>query len=146
MATDFLGTYENKVNNSRVVIPAPFKAKLSDETKQTVVYTLGAKNNCIVIYPVETWQQLVEKLSNGDSKAKKQLGCMRNFAYYEQLEGPGRIKIDEKLLNITNIKDKGDVIILGQGSYISLWEPSKYEEMSAQYLQSNDFDAEDYQV
>jgi len=150
MTTDFLGTYENKVHNNRLVIPAPFKAQMTDiknpKAPINVVYTIGYQNNCIVLYPVEAWQNKKEQLKNGDAKAKRLLEMMVVHANPEQLEGPGRVKITDKLLRKIGIKDKGDVVIIGQGSYISIWSPEKYEAMSDLYLQNNDFDAEDYQI
>ena len=146
MSGDFLGTFENSVNKARVIIPAPFKAKFTTASKQTVICTLGS-NKSIVIYPLDNWNALKERLKNGDDRAKKLLNNMIEFACPEQqLEGPGRIRISDELLELTNIKES--VIIKGEGSYISLWNPETFKAIRQAKLEDHlkEFTSMDYQV
>jgi DNA-binding transcriptional regulator/RsmH inhibitor MraZ len=70
-----------------------------------------------------------------------------DFAMTEQeLEGPGRVRIHEMLLNEVNITDS--VVIKGEGHYISLWNPKVYNEVRASKLNQHrkQFSSEDYQL
>jgi MraZ protein len=121
MSGDFLGTFENSINKDRIVIPAPFKAKFSTASKQTVVCSLGPKHDCVVIYPLDNWNKKLDELMKGDDSDKDFLDHLTEYACQEQkLEGPGRIRISSELQRIANIGDS--VVIQGMRSYIVLWD------------------------
>ena len=146
MSGDFLGTFENSVNKMRIIIPAPFKAKFSTSSKQTVICTLGP-NQSVAIYPLDNWNSLKEKLKNGDDRAKKLLNNLIDFACPEQqLEGPGRIRVSDELLEITGIGDS--VVIKGEGTFISLWNPDIFKSIRQAKLKEHqkEFNSMDYQV
>ncbi|MCF7859049.1 MAG: protein MraZ [Candidatus Cloacimonetes bacterium] len=146
MSGEFLGTYKNSVNKRKwITIPANFKKKFNPQTKQTVVITLGP-NTDIAIYPLDNWQEKIDKLKNGTDRDKQLLSNLRTFASAEQkMEKNGRIKIGVELLEIANIKDK--VIIKGSGNYISVWGPENYREFRKKRLEEHRklFNSMDYQ-
>ena len=146
MSGDFLGTFENSCNKDRVVIPAPFKAKFSAAAKQTVLCTIGPDNDSIAIYPLDNWFKLQDKLKNGSDDDKDLLDKLMFYASHEQvLEGPGRIRITNKLQKIGNIRDK--VVIQGFGSYMLLWDEDRFNEKSESILKKeNKFSSRNYQV
>ncbi|MCK9329957.1 MAG: protein MraZ [Candidatus Cloacimonetes bacterium] len=146
MSGEFLGTFENSVNKMRVIIPAVFKSKFATSSKQTIIATIGA-NKSIAIYPLDNWILLKDKLKNGDERAKRLLNNLIDFACPEQqLEGPGRIRISDELLEITGISDS--VIIKGEGSFISLWNPQTFKSIRKAKLEEHqqEFNSMDYQV
>jgi len=146
MSGEFLGIFENSVHKQRVIIPASFKKKLADEACRSVVVTLGPTNT-IAIYPLDTWKSTLERLKEGNDKAKMLRTQLIDFAMLEQeLEGPGRVKIHDLLLQEAGITDS--VIIKGEGHYISLWNPEVYARVRASKLKSHleQFTSEDYQL
>ena len=146
MSGDFLGTFENSVNKQRITIPAPFKAKFSSEAGQTVIITAGP-NYSIAVFPLDNWNKLNAKADSGDEKVKKLIYNLKDFATPEQtLEGPGRVRISDELLEIADITDS--VIIKGEGSYISLWNPDKFKKLRQQKLEAHqaEFNSLDYQL
>ncbi|KAF5044645.1 Transcriptional regulator MraZ [anaerobic digester metagenome] len=146
MSGEFLGIFENSVHKQRVIIPASFKKKFAEEAMKSVVVTMGA-NNTIAIYPLDTWKSTLERLKNGDDKAKQLRTQLIDFAMMEQeLEGPGRVRIHEMLLSEVGIDDS--VIIKGEGHYISLWNPEVYARVRAAKLTAHreTFSSEDYQL
>jgi DNA-binding transcriptional regulator/RsmH inhibitor MraZ len=110
----------------RVVIPAPLKELFSVEAKNKVVCTLG-KHNSILIYPLDNWYALREKMFNGSDQQRKHWGFLVHWASTEQeLEGPGRIRIPEKLLAKADLLHTDKLIIKGQDSFITLWHPERF--------------------
>jgi MraZ protein len=146
MSGEFLGIFENSVHKQRVIIPACFKKKLADEACRSVVVTMGP-NNTIAIYPLDTWKSTLERLKEGPEKARMLRTQLIDFAMMEQeLEGPGRVRIHDLLLQEVGITDS--VIIKGEGHYISLWNPEIYAKVRANKLESHrqQFTSEDYQL
>lgn len=124
MSGQFIGYYENAVHKGRVIIPAAFKKKFSEEAQRTVVVTLGPLNT-IAIFPLDCWVDFLERLAQGDEEDQELRTQLIDFAVAEQeLEGPGRIRIPEQLLKEANIRDS--VVIKGELHYISLWNPEEY--------------------
>lgn len=146
MSGEFLGTFENSVHKQRVIIPAVFKKKFADEAVRSVVVTMGP-NDTIAIYPLDNWRATLERLKNGDDHARQLRTQLIDFAMMEQeLEGPGRIRIQDMLLEEVGITDS--VIIKGEGHYISLWNPEAYNAVRARKreLHRKEFSSEDYQI
>jgi len=126
MSGQFIGYFENAVHKQRVIIPAAFKKKFSEEARRTVVVTLGPLNT-IAIFPLDCWNSFLDKLAAGDDDDQDLRTQLIDFAVTEQeLEGPGRIRIPEQLLEEANITDS--VIIKGELHYISLWNPDEFQE------------------
>ncbi|MEA2095455.1 MAG: protein MraZ [Candidatus Cloacimonadota bacterium] len=146
MSGEFLGTFRNSVNKLKwITIPAVFKKKFNPQVKQTIVITLGPNGN-IAIYPLDNWNEKIDKLKEGSERDKQLLSNLRTFASSEQkMEKNGRIKIGSELLEIANIKDK--VIIKGTGNYISVWSPQNYEQFRQKRLEEHkkQFNSMDYQ-
>lgn len=126
MSGQFIGYFENSVHKQRVIIPAPFKKKFADEARKTVVVTLGPLNT-IAIFPLDCWNDMLKRLAEGTEEDQELRTQLIDFAVTEQeLEGPGRIRIPEQLLEEANITDS--VIIKGELHYISLWNPDEFQE------------------
>jgi division/cell wall cluster transcriptional repressor MraZ len=145
MSGDFFGFFENSVHKQRVIIPAVFKKKFSQEAGKSVIVTLGP-NDTIAIYPIDNWRSTLERLKSGDDHSKQLRTQLIDFAMMEQdLEGPGRVKIHEMLLSEVGITDS--VIIKGEGHYISLWNPQIYHQVRANKLAKHrkHFTSDDYQ-
>jgi division/cell wall cluster transcriptional repressor MraZ len=146
MSGEFLGKFENSVHKSRVIIPASFKKMFSDQAQKSVIVTVGAKGT-VAIFPLDNWEMMKQKLQNGSDLEKKLRSNLIYFAMpVQELEGPGRVRISEELLQKAQITDS--VIIKGDGHYITLWNPDRLKEISQQKQSEHDelFDADHYQL
>jgi division/cell wall cluster transcriptional repressor MraZ len=128
MSGEFLGTFENSVHKYRVIIPASFKKMFAAEAEKSVIVTIGFKGT-IAIFPLDSWELMKDKLQKGTDDDRRMRSNLIFFAMSRQeLEGPGRIRISEELLQKAKITDS--VIIKGDGHYISLWNPERLKEIS----------------
>ncbi|MFO8145463.1 MAG: protein MraZ [Candidatus Syntrophosphaera sp.] len=146
MSGPFIGFSENAVHNNRVIIPAAFKRKFSEESRRTVVITVGPANS-IALYPLDAWVSTLDKLAEGDETHHRFRTRLIDCAVTEaELEGPGRVRIPEKQLAEAGIKDS--VIVKGEMHYISLWDPEIYYKRRAQNMADNlqEYDTNIYQV
>ena len=147
MSGDFLGIYENSVNKMRVIIPAPMKCKIETTPEQTVICSIGEKNMCVAVIPIDTWNEYKTKAKSGDERASRFYSSLKQFAMPEQqLEGPGRVRIGDELIKITGITD--NVIIKGEGDYITIWNPDVFKVVREEKLKNHakEFDAIDYEL
>jgi len=146
MSGEFLGKFKSSVNKKKwVIIPAVLKKHFSTNSRQMVVLTLGHSNDSVVVYPLDNWTTKTEALKKSEKRLL--LKKLRHYAQPEQkLEGNGRVKIDDNLLEKAGIKDK--VVIKGDGDYISIWNPENYRkyEEKIEMETKNLFDPMDYQL
>ena len=146
MSGEFLGAFENSVHKQRIIIPAEFRRKISVAAKSTVIATIGPQQN-IAIYPQDNWNALRDKLKKSGEELRELLTDLRDFATPEQkLEGPGRIKLSDELLEHAGIVDK--VILKGEGDFISVWSPQAYEAYKRERLEARKarYRSSDYQI
>jgi DNA-binding transcriptional regulator/RsmH inhibitor MraZ len=124
MSGEFLGTFENSIHKSRIMIPASFKKKFAPEANKTAIVTIGP-DGTVAVFPLDTWLIMRNQLeSSTDPDDKELLDNLIEFSMPEQeLEGPGRIRISEDLLKLADIKDLAK--IKGEGHFITLWNPER---------------------
>ncbi len=124
MSGEFLGTFENAIHKSRIMIPANFKKKFAPEANETVIVTVGP-DGTVAVFPLDTWLLMRNQLETSTEPDDKELlANMVDFAMPEQkLEGPGRIRISDELLRNAEIKDIAK--IKGEGHFITLWNPER---------------------
>lgn len=147
MTNEFLGTFYNSVNKQKwISIPASFREKFTPESQHMVIVTIGSESN-IAIYPLDSWNEKITSLQTNELKDKQLMVNLRTFATAEQKMDPknGRIKIGIELLELAGIKDK--VVIKGEGSFISVWNPDHYVEFRNKVLEEHKktFNSLDYQ-
>jgi len=146
MSGEFLGTFNNSVNKQKwITIPANFKKKFAPTAKQMVVVTIGPQSN-ICIFPLDNWNRKIEQLSAGNDREREFLITLRTFASDQQkMEANGRVKISDELIELAQINDK--VIVKGEGSFISIWNPERYKTYRQQLMKKHmeKFNSMDYQ-
>ncbi len=126
MPPRFIGKFEASVHKQRIVIPSSMKKKFSPAAKDTIVATIGSNSNHIVIFPMDIWDEYIEKLEQGESRQLEMVDYLYDYAIEQKLEGPGRIKLSDELLELAGITDKA--VILGKGNYISVWAPETLDQ------------------
>ena len=135
----FLGNIEAKIDTkARVFIPAAFRKSLLSSSQTSLILRKDIFQNCLVLYPQETWdaeiQQLRSRLSRWD-KSQQQL--LRQFVIdAEQLEmdSNGRILIPRRYLEMVNITT--EVRFIGVDNTIEIWNKEALEET---LLPANEF-------
>jgi len=133
MSGEFLGTFENSIHKSRIMIPASFKKKFAAEANKTVIVTIGP-DGTVAVFPLDTWLQMRNQLETStEADDKELLDNLIEFSMPEQeLEGPGRVRISDELLKLANIKDVAK--IKGEGHFITLWNPERLAEIREQKI------------
>jgi MraZ protein len=119
-----MGVYQNSIDTkNRLVVPAKFREELGYKC----VLTRGL-DQCLVIYPMETWaeqQKALAALPRSDEKARAFLRYMYANAVECEIDKQGRITLPQYLREIAKI-DK-ELVTIGMLDRAELWDRDVYD-------------------
>jgi len=108
----------------RISVPAKMRANLGER----VVVTKGV-DECLELYPVKEWERKAEYLQNLPTARRETRALIRvilGSASEIELDKLGRILIPEYLTDYAELKK--EVIVVGLGNRIELWNSERWEE------------------
>ena len=129
------GTYEHSIDaKGRLIIPA----KLREELGVTFYLAMGV-DECLAIYPQETWNRFTEKFA---SLPMSQSAAMRPLfanASKCELDSQGRIVIPQKLRKYAGLEK--DAVIIGVNDRAEIWSAETWnareeEEMTPEKMKA----------
>lgn len=124
----FIGQYQYNIDEKgRLVIPYTLRKGLGSE----IIVNKGIED-CITIYTLDHWNALVDKISLLPFNRSDNRQFTRYFmssAFQKELDGQGRINLDQILLNHAKITK--ECVIIGCGKTIEIWSKEKWEEVEA---------------
>lgn len=136
----FLGSFKYSIDpKGRISIPAKLRKFVASDANDTFVMTRGTKK-CIVIYPMNHWQDLVasklNKLNPFDPKDAQFLRMFLQPAAEDKFDYQSRLMIPKNLIEFAGIKK--DIMILGVNQFMEIWDPDIYENYLKEQQQSYD--------
>ena len=126
----FIGNIEAKTDSKgRVFLPACFRRILQAAGCDKVMLRKDVYQDCLVIYPEESWNQQLDLLRSRLDKwnAKHQMIFRQFVADVEELgiDSNGRILLPKRYMNMAAIKQ--EVRFIGMDDTIEIWAKEKLE-------------------
>ena len=124
-----IGTYECKIDvKGRLLIPSAFKKQLAPVIPKGFVLKRAVFQNCLELYPLEQWEELIKKVNSLNRFKKKNNDFIRRFTAgvkFIKLDSNGRLLIPRDLIEFSNIKR--EVTLSTSVNIIEIWDKSSYE-------------------
>ena len=138
--TMLMGEYHHNIDEKgRLTIPSKFR----DELKENFIVTRGL-DGCLFVYPMEEWNQIVNKLKTLPFTKKDARTFLRFFlsgASECTFDRQGRISIATPLIEYANIEK--ECIIIGVNDRLEIWSKNNWEKFFNQNENSMQDIAED---
>ena len=119
----FLGRHSHNLDaKGRLALPARYRERLGDG----VVLTRGF-DACILVYPLEAWTPLAERvsaLSLGDADARRLRRLLFADAVDVQLDRQGRVLVPSHLREYAGLER--DALVVGMHTFIEVWAPERW--------------------
>ena len=135
----FFGSFAHSLDEKgRLMIPRKMREELGFK-----VYIMKGFDGSLSIYTVERYQKLVEefnKLPFNQQRNRDYLRVQFASTYEMDVDKLGRLQLPTALLNKFNISR--NVIVLGIGDHIELWDAKKYEEYESGIVDNFEKNAE----
>ena len=120
-------THLNLDPKNRIAIPARYREVLQDKNAGHIVLTLES-NQCLLLYPEQTWMTVREKIQNLPSGAhplvKSYQRLVLGYAETIDIDKAGRILIPAELKKLAQLEK--DVVLVGLGNRFELWDKQKW--------------------
>ena len=128
-----IGTYECKIDvKGRLLIPSAFKKQLATVIPKGFVLKRAVFQNCLELYPLEQWEELIKKVNSLNRFKKKNNDFIRRFTAgvkFIELDSNGRLLIPRDLIEFSNINR--EVTLSTSVNIIEIWDKSSYEKAIA---------------
>ncbi|MFT6971075.1 MAG: MraZ protein [Roseivirga sp.] len=125
----FTSEYDCKLDaKGRLALPSKVRAALPDNTSQELVMRRGFEP-CLVLYPMLEYKKIYSRVRSlnefNEDYRKFQRSFFRGNVDVE-LDGAGRINIPKRMMDFASLEK--EVILVGLGNRIEIWNPDQYEE------------------
>ena len=126
-----IGTHECKADvKGRVMLPSALKKQLSVVLQDGFVLKRAVFQNCLELYPITEWNDLIEKVNSLNRFKKKNNDFIRRFTAgvrLIELDSSGRFLIPRDLVDFADISNA--IVIASSVNIIEIWDKNSYEKV-----------------
>ncbi|WP_091871838.1 division/cell wall cluster transcriptional repressor MraZ [Pricia antarctica] len=130
---NFIGTYDCKADSKgRVMLPVALKNQMSPILNQGFVIKRSVFQPCLELYPMEEWNQLMQKMKKKNRFKQKNANFIRSFSAgvkTVEIDATGRLLIPKNLVEIANINK--EVVLTSAINIVEIWDKDSYEKVLA---------------
>lgn len=112
------------------MIPVTLKNQLAPLLSKGFVIKRSVFQPCLELYPMEEWQELMQKMNRKNRFKKKNNDFIRRFSAGVkpvEIDATGRLLIPRNLMEIAGIKK--DVVLSSAINIIEIWDKDSYEKV-----------------
>lgn len=125
----FTGEFECKMDaKGRLTLPSKVKSKLPEVSGNQLVLSLGLEP-CLVVYPMVEYRKIYSRIASMNEFNTEFRKLQRNFfrrITEVELDSAGRILIPKSMSKYSKLEK--EVILVGLGNRMELWDSSIYDE------------------
>lgn len=129
-------------NKGRLSIPAVYRQRLLEASDGRMVLTVD-RDRCLLLYPLNTWEDIERKLIQLSSTHKRARALKRLLLGHAEeccLDAGGRILLPEPLREFASLEKR--VVLLGQGNKFEIWNEESWQAWRDSVLADGDDDGD----
>jgi MraZ protein len=124
-------------DKGRLVLPTRYRERVLERSKGQVVATVDRDGECLLIYPLNDWEEVERKLMelpNLHPQVRRLQRLMVGYATELTLDGHGRMLLPQELREFARLERHA--VLIGQGSRCELWDEARWNERRDVWLKS----------
>ncbi|MEX2130996.1 MAG: division/cell wall cluster transcriptional repressor MraZ [Pseudohongiellaceae bacterium] len=136
----------NNINldtKGRMAMPARYRDQLADGCGGHLVATIDTNAPCLLLYPLQEWEQIqlkIEALPSFNASSRRIQRLLIGHATDLELDGSGRILLPQTLRNYASLEKQ--VALIGQGRKLELWNQAGWEKQRDQWINETGSDGD----
>jgi MraZ protein len=122
-------------DKGRLVIPTRYRERLLERSAGHVVVTVDLNGECLLLYPLNDWEQVERRLMELPSlhaPSRRLQRLMVGHATDLSLDGHGRMLLPPELREFAGLDRRA--MLIGQGSRCELWDETRWQERRDTWL------------
>ncbi len=122
----------------RIMLPARHREALSTICESQLVITVDTDQPCLLIYPVNEWdliQEKIDALPSFNPLTRKIQRLLVGYADDVSIDANGRLLLPSIHRQFAGLGKK--VLLVGQGKKFELWDEQKWNECRDEWLNDN---------
>ena len=127
---NLIGTYECKIDTKgRLMLPAVLKRQLLSVLDRGFVLKRAVFQPCLELYPMEEWNELMQKVNKLNRFNKKNNDFVRRFTAGVKLidlDSSGRLLVAKDLIEFAGLKK--EIVISSSVNILEIWDKDQYEQ------------------
>lgn len=120
----------------RMAIPSRFRERLQTQSNGLLVITIETETTCLLLYPIQEWEQIEQKISGLPSfnpAARRLQRLLIGHATEVELDGQGRILIPQPLREYAGLQKS--LMLVGQGKKFEIWDETFWNTSRSNWLE-----------
>lgn len=126
----------------RMALPVRYRELLDDVCAGRVVVTIDTEENCLLLYPLNYWEEIqaqLQALPNVNPVARRLQRLLIGHATDIELDGSGRMLLPAMLRDYARLEKK--LVVLGQGKKLEIWAEEHWTVRRDEWLEETDAEA-----
>lgn len=127
---NLIGTYECKIDaKGRLMLPAVLKRQLLPVLEGGFVLKRAVFQPCLELYPMEEWNELMQKVNKLNRFNKKNNDFVRRFTAgvkLIELDSSGRLLVAKDLIGFAGLEK--EIVISSSVNILEIWDKKQYEQ------------------
>ena len=119
----------------RIVLPARYRERLAEVCDSQLVITIDTEQPCLLIYPLNEWETIEEKiesLPSFNSVTRRIQRLLIGHATDVEVDSNGRMLLSNPLREYAQLGKK--VVLIGQGKKFELWDEVMWGQRMVEWL------------
>ncbi len=126
----------NLDNKGRFAIPTRYRQRLCDETDNCLICTVDIANPCLLLYPLDEWEEIERRLKKLSSMQPLERRLQRLLLGYASECGPdaqGRVHLTQPLREHAHLQK--EMMLVGQLNKLEIWDKAAWHAQVANDIQ-----------
>lgn len=119
----------------RIVMPTRYRERLQHESSGSIVLTIDTEERCLLLYPLNAWEEIESKLAalpSFNPAARRIQRLLIGHATEVDLDSHGRILLPPLLREYAGLMKLA--MLVGQGKKFELWDEQHWQQRRSQWL------------
>lgn len=133
--TNYIGEFDCTVDaKGRMMLPAGLMKQFPPELREKFVINRSVFQKCLVLNPMDAWNDMMKELSKLNRFVKKNDDFIRQYnngAVQVELDSTNRMLIPKRLLDYAGIQK--EVVLTASLNKIEIWSAAMYDQVMNNY-------------
>lgn len=133
--TNYIGEFQCTMDaKGRIMMPAGLYKQFPKELREKFVINRSVFQKCLVLYPMDAWDEIVKDLSKLNRFRKENDDFIRQYtngASNVELDVTNRFLLPKHLVDFAKIKK--DIVLVSSVNKIEIWSDKSYKDVMKAY-------------